>query len=227
MFKKMIISTLLCATIAPALAADIIEVTTYHNEELKARSGKMWMGLFATKPGQYELKSTKMTWKLVNDPVIDEDPKAKTGMEVKITDKRDPLALIDGVPELKAGAVTTSPTYSKEHLDLKDKVKLKLGSNEYTMSVRGKVKEKEYRVNYEIVLESGGIKQTVVKHKQIGAESAPSLLWAGDLDRDGKIDLIMDTTDNYNCRILTLFLSSKAKPGQLVKQVASHLSTGC
>lgn len=71
------------------------------------------------------------------------------------------------------------------------------------------------------------MKQTVYERKEVADSSFPSLLWAGDLDGDGKLDLIMDTTDNYNVRNVTLFLSTKAKPGKLVEKVVSHESTGC
>lgn len=44
------------------------------------------------------------------------------------------------------------------------------------------------------------------------------LLWAGDLDGDGKIDLLMNFTDYYWNTVL--FLSSLAKPGELVGEAA-------
>ena len=46
----------------------------------------------------------------------------------------------------------------------------------------------------------------------LGDDASPTLLFAGDLDRDGKLDLIFDTTDHYNVRRPTLFLSSQAAP---------------
>jgi hypothetical protein len=50
----------------------------------------------------------------------------------------------------------------------------------------------------------------------------PQLLrWAGDLDADGKLDLLMSFSHRYGTdAATTLFLSSKAKDGQLVGQAA-------
>ncbi len=49
-----------------------------------------------------------------------------------------------------------------------------------------------------------------------------SVVWAGDLDRDGIIDLIIDDVDDgYNRYVWALYLSSEAEPGSIVKMVAS------
>jgi len=49
-----------------------------------------------------------------------------------------------------------------------------------------------------------------------------SLGWAGDLDQDGKPDLIMILTQKGTSLPTFLFLSSKAGPGKLVKRVAEY-----
>ena len=54
----------------------------------------------------------------------------------------------------------------------------------------------------------------------IGDEAVPQILWAGDIDRDGKLDLLLDLTDHYNVSIPTLFLSSEAAEDELVAEVA-------
>ena len=55
----------------------------------------------------------------------------------------------------------------------------------------------------------------------------PTLLWVGDLDRDGKPDLLIDLHRHYNVFLPTLFLSSEAGQGGILKQVASIRSVGC
>ena len=49
-----------------------------------------------------------------------------------------------------------------------------------------------------------------------------SLEWAGDLDQDGKPDLIMTLAQKYSSLPNVPFLSSKAGAGELVKQVAEY-----
>jgi hypothetical protein len=52
-------------------------------------------------------------------------------------------------------------------------------------------------------------------------------LWAGDLDLDGSLDLLLDTSDHENVTEMRLFLSSAAKHGQLVSEVAKFTRVGC
>ncbi len=226
--KKVLSTMLLCSMLASAAsAADLMEVSVYHEGECSAKSGQIWMGLFPTKDKQFEMKATKVNITLVNDQIIDEDPRLKTGRKVVIADKVEPLVLVSGVPSIKPGKVVTSNFNKSERIDIGKTFKLNVGTKESILTVSGVKKDAEWRNAYKIVLESGGTKQTVYERKQVSDSSFPSLLWAGDLDGDGKIDLLMDTTDNYNVRNLSLFLSSKAKPGKLVQEVATHMSTGC
>lgn len=51
-------------------------------------------------------------------------------------------------------------------------------------------------------------------------------LWAGDLDGDGRLDLYMDLSASYNVSRRVLLLSSAAAPGDMVRGVASFLTTG-
>ena len=55
----------------------------------------------------------------------------------------------------------------------------------------------------------------------------PALLWAGDLDRDREIDLLINATNHYNVTHPMLFLSSQAEEGRLVEAVAELRSVGC
>jgi hypothetical protein len=48
------------------------------------------------------------------------------------------------------------------------------------------------------------------------------LNWAGDLDRDGKADLIFKYMDHSGIERVSLFLSSKAADGELLKKIAAH-----
>lgn len=210
-----------------AYASNILELYDYHGDEVTASAKSAWIGLFPQKDGQFSLKPTKVAITRVHDEIIDEDPKARTGKRISVPGKEKPTFVFSGVSGLKTGPALTSPVNKKEHLQIDDQLKLNVGKTEAKLIVKGKKKDKEYYTNYSITLESGGIKQQLVFARQISIDTSPSLMWCGDLDSDGKIDLILDTTTNYNVSDVTLFLSSKAKPGKLVKQVAHQYSTGC
>jgi hypothetical protein len=57
-------------------------------------------------------------------------------------------------------------------------------------------------------------------------DNAVELRWAGDLDGDGKVDLLFEDR-GYNWSSLRLFLSTAAKPGQIVGEVGQFYQTGC
>ena len=88
-----------------------------------------------------------------------------------------------------------------------------------------------------IVLHARGTTQTLsnltgyYEHRattlSLSDDGGAVLLFAGDLDRDGKLDLVFDTTDHYNVARPTLFLSSQARPGELLHEVARTTSVGC
>lgn len=60
-----------------------------------------------------------------------------------------------------------------------------------------------------------------------GADAQLRLLFAGDLDGDGLLDLIIDTSDHYNVSKPTLFMSSPAGDGHMLRAVAHLYSVGC
>jgi hypothetical protein len=53
------------------------------------------------------------------------------------------------------------------------------------------------------------------------------VIWAGDIDGDDRLDVLLDTSNHSNGEDTTLYLSSLAAPGQVVKSVASFASFGC
>ncbi|MDH3869752.1 MAG: hypothetical protein OET08_10295, partial [Desulfuromonadales bacterium] len=61
----------------------------------------------------------------------------------------------------------------------------------------------------------------------IASDASPRVLWAGDLDRDGRLDLLLDLTTHYNVSAPTLLLSSMAGKSKLVRPAAIFRTTGC
>ncbi len=71
-------------------------------------------------------------------------------------------------------------------MDVGQTLKLNVGAKESVLTVSGVKKDAEWRTGFKVVLQSGGAKQTIYERKQVADSSFPSLLWAGDLDGDGK-----------------------------------------
>jgi hypothetical protein len=86
--------------------------------------------------------------------------------------------------------------------------------------------------DYELWLQQGSgedaTMQLLFKEPEVLEDERASLRWAGDLDRDGKLDLIYNLGGHYTKTRLALYLSSAAKPGELVGLVARwDASCGC
>lgn len=87
---------------------------------------------------------------------------------------------------------------------------------------------RKYQNIFSVTLHSYGdslsrepLTQTLVEYMEHPG-STPSLLWAGDLDRDGRIDLLLDVeTAEAAGASYRLYLSSRARKGELVGMVAS------
>ena len=59
-----------------------------------------------------------------------------------------------------------------------------------------------------------------------GSETYMGILWAGDLDRDGKLDFLLnDVAHGYRRFSWDLYLSTEASPDQLVGKVATFYDT--
>jgi hypothetical protein len=61
----------------------------------------------------------------------------------------------------------------------------------------------------------------------VGDDGIPNLIWAGDLDGDGALDLLIDLSDHYNMLRPTLYMSRKRGGRTLLEPVAAHESVGC
>ncbi len=77
------------------------------------------------------------------------------------------------------------------------------------------------------VSSSGEEHQMLVNQENGDIDGLPRLLWAGDVDGDGKLDVILDVTNNYDLSLPALYLSSRAKGTGLVHEVAHRSSVGC
>ncbi len=55
----------------------------------------------------------------------------------------------------------------------------------------------------------------------------PHVVWVGDLDRDGKPDLLVDEDMNESAGHLVLYLSSAARAGEIAHRVAEYWGVDC
>lgn len=101
----------------------------------------------------------------------------------------------------------------------------------YALRAEGKILSSEVHVdgdkqevfkeveNYKLYLTVGNKEQLLLTEKSFN-DTFVILLFAGDIDGDGKLDFIFEANRHYEEERVVLFLSSKAKSGEAVKKVS-------
>ena len=218
-----------CLTAGPAIR--ILETGEGHGDEINARSGEQWVALAPVKDGLAWRKGT-ITVRRVADAVLD-DGVAMTGKAVGFPGPT-PLFLLRGW-DLPLGRVQTLFTAPEEN---SLRMARAIGDSPLTLNLNGaryrlRVTHRRADVEQtpsqptELVLERGAERQILYSWPGGLVDQFCDLVWAGDLDGDGKLDLYLYLSDHYNVIEHTLFRSRGAARGKLVTPVAKWVTTGC
>ena len=207
----------------------LIETGQFHGDEITAQTGEQWLGLYPAGSDCVLIPST-LTVEAVHDEIVDQDPEVKTGKRVSVDLYPDPIFLLKGAEMLQPGLVATVFEESKS-LSNGDIVELKLFEKEYQLRVEG---ESSPTFDYitpdsKLLLTIGERTQVLYSLEGSGGINDPNwhLIWAGDLDGDAQLDLYMDLSFHYNISQRKLFLSTQARKGNLVKEAATFVTSGC
>ena len=207
----------------------LLQVGAFHGDEVAAESGEVWLGLYSM-PDGYALISSRITVETVYDPFVD-NAGEKTGKVVTVEGQTRPLFLIKGLDTPEAQSIKT---LSAEGAILSPGKSLNLGldgKNESHLTAYGEgdVGPNGFTSleNYSLELSKGQVSQELLTYSSTNG-AIPTLLWAGDLDGDNRLDLVVNATPHYAVSSAPmLFLSSMAKDGNLVQKVAIFIATGC
>ena len=207
----------------------LLQVGAFHGNEVSAESGEVWLGLYST-PDGYTLIPSRITVETVYDPFVD-NAGEQTGKVVSVEGETRPLLLIKGLDAPEAASIKT---LSAEQIILSPGKSLSLrldNENESHLTVygEGEVGPNGFTSleNYSLELSKGQLSQELLAYSATNG-AIPTLLWAGDLDGDNQLDLVINATPHYVVSSAPiLFLSSMAKEGNLVQKVAIFIATGC
>lgn len=135
-------------------------------------------------------------------------------------------------PKLKLGKIK-SLKIDKNKIWPEEKVTFTFNNVNYTLRAEGKVlssgighneegKEELFKnvQNYMLYLTTDNTVEKMLLKEASFNDTFVELLFAGDIDGDGKLDLIFNASRDYEEERMILFLSSKAKNGEAMKRVS-------
>jgi len=229
---------LCCSLVASPLAAtELLLPGDYHGDEVTARDREIWLTLVLDAEGRTHLEPRPIEIDAIHDAVLDELD-AATGKRVG-AGSDDALFHVRDIAGATAGDIVSAYIAGGEplavdaqldhgfELDGRDAGKLRLDCA---------AADADATTTCTLRLQFGKRSQTLATWQaqartpepwMLGNDAYPHLRWAGDLDRDGRLDLLIDVSDHYNVSAPTLFLSSQASDGELVHAAAALRSVGC
>ena len=204
----------------------------FHGDEVSARTGETWLGLYVSKGGS-SLVPSVVRVEAAEDPISNEGPGNNTGKVVSVRRKGTPVFLIIGGHALKPGPVVTSHVGETKLTDGSN-VNVRLAGAEYGLRVLVARRHAIPGVTFDdakLVLSKGALTQVIYDLGGDGRHEAETadwkLLWAGDLDGDRRLDLYVQLSGHYNIIEHKLFLSSRARRNRLVRELADFSTSGC
>jgi hypothetical protein len=182
------------------------------------RTGETWLGLYRTMPG-FRLAPTKVKVERVPDRC------AGSATRISAEGAEVPYLLVRGHPGFRAGPVDTAFA-GNDFLYPAQSLSVKIGKPDrwYSLQALGDASKGGLIRDYTVQLHSSefpNVGHVFSKLPLVEMENTPNLQWAGDLDRDGRLDLLFRTPIGGHSKRYVLFLSSAASPPDLLKAVAS------
>jgi uncharacterized protein YneR len=209
----------------------------FYNEEVTVKNGERVLGLYVTEGGSSLIES-RIRLKPAADPTAPAGEKQMTGVSINVDQPGKPVFLVKGAAVLKPGPTSTiylggeakeHELVNTENLASSKPRKLKLGAKEYQLKVLvRKARTVETLspdcVELKMALVFDKKTQVLSTEQDVDPVNSPrtwKLLWAGDVDGDGNLDLYVNLSSDGVGDEMKLFLSSQAKPGQLVREIVS------
>ncbi len=215
---------------------DILDDGIYRRDEVVAKNGESWLVLVKSVNKFHLRLSTAKVKKLKTVSWPGDVPDAK--LSFKVAGK--PVMALKDIRGLKPGPVATlfqrrvweesdENGSQNEELSTGYRREFILNDNKYVLRTSLGLTKDNVKVAV-LVLELNGVNQVLVQKYHIESDDRDiigSLLWAGDLDGDGKLDLYFDDFNEKGSIGTELHLSSYASTDKLVGLAASFGTAGC
>jgi hypothetical protein len=120
------------------------------------------------------------------------------------------------VPTVRAGRMESAQVMNHE-LQYSGPLEIALGKKRYTVRLE---RLREDLTDAHVVLSDGMVRQVLYSTESFVDDPHFFVEWAGDLDRDGRLDLVVNLSRKYSVHPHRLLLSSKATKSELVGEAA-------
>jgi hypothetical protein len=154
----------------------------------------------------------------VKDDLLDSDDQM-TGKSVKANTPARALFFVRGA-RFHAGEVPTALDPKDEPTPLTTTTFRFLGK-ETVIEATGLDENKMPREGSQLVVQSGNTRQVIYEMRQDPNDAYWQILWAGDLDHDGKLDLYVQASFHYNVADIDFFSRQKPNPAKLFTRLQS------
>ena len=215
---------------SPTVSFALMTLGAHHGDEVPADlDGQTWLA--AVQRGDaWHLEAGRVQVTAVADPVLDQNKDDRSGRLVAVPDLGGVASFLVRGEGLVPGPLAMADAAPRP-LFPGDQQVLTLGDDEVSLQAFGVANPNRWGVTvierYHLVASGSRGQVDLFAAAPLDKEGqVPRVVFAADLDRDGRMDLVVETSDHYNVHQLALFLSSAAGAGAPLAPVATHRAVG-
>jgi hypothetical protein len=227
----MVVAVAVCATAAQqTLRPRLLHPGTFFESQIEAGIEGEWLALV-----RYGSRDELERREVIVRRMPDNDNPLLNGIEIAVRgleQEQHAVFLIRGIANVGPAAVHEARIACGDcalpdpDIAVERQVHLSLDGKDYDLEVNPLDKTRSLDRASTVTLRSGDKRQVLYQLPDEPDEPSWPILWAGDLDRDGRLDLYLDLSWKYSVSRRVLFLSSAASGDSLVGEAVVFQTTG-